>query len=184
MRAAGLDDTSPGFFSGPIGYPFSGTTSSGSETDLTYRHSRRLAFGLRRTSIGLGSTHGYQADWKWITVSSRVTTFAPIVYFRAGPNLRIGAGPLTASTDVAERSAPSGGPSFKSTAYGGLVTASLEGTVFRYISIGLNVSRVWIPEVAVGPFTSGSGIGGTATLPAMRVNLSHQTFGVSLGIRF
>lgn len=192
MRAAGFDDTSPGFFSGGVAHPFSGSVSSGSMTDVTYRHSRRLALGLRRTSADVGITSGYQADFKWLYLGSKVSTFAPIAYFRVNSALRVGAGPVAAATNVSTSPSPSsssGEQSFKSTVYGGLITASLETGIGRYFTLGFNISRLWIPDVAVGPFTSDSGDSlneryGTATLPAMRVNLSHQTFGLSLGIRF
>jgi hypothetical protein len=189
MRAAGFDGTMFNFFSdGVITYPFSSGGSYGSETDLTYRHSRRLAFGIRKTSTDLGSTHGHQEPNRWLELHSEVTTYAPIVYFRVNRNLRVGAGPLAASTDVSYR--PGGSStevqSYKSKVYGGTLTVTLEGQFLRYFVLGLNASRMWIPEVAVGPFTTGSGAsnGTVPTLPALRVNMSNQAIGLSLGIRF
>ena len=189
MREAGFDDETSGFLGGVIGYPFSSRSSSVSETDVTYRQNRWLAFGIRRSSVDLGSTHGHQDDFRYLRLSSKVTTYAPIAYLRVGPNLRVGGGPVAASTEVFSRpDAPvSGGTqSFKSTVYGGLLTVSLEGSILRHIAIGMNVSRVWLPKVAAGPFTSGSlnAAVGTATLPPLRVNMNHQTLGLSLGIRF
>ena len=199
MRSAGLNDVSEGFFFfGGVAYPFSSRVATGTETDVTYRHNSRVAFGLRHTSSHLGSTHGYQAVagvpffGRDLTVKSDATTVAAIGYFRISRALRVGVGPVTASTQVSDDPLPfssRGQQSFKSRVYGGLVTATLEGNIFRYLSLGFTFSRMWIPEVAVGPFTTSSGdsndaVYGTATLPAMRVNLSHQTFSFNLGIRF
>lgn len=187
MRSSHLDDASWDFLGGGLtAHPYSRGGERFLEMDVTYRRNSRLAFGFVRSPAELRSTTGYHRGSEphgghFLTVLSKVTLLAPVAYLRLGKYTRVGAGPLAAWTEVVGLPHTT---TFKSVTGGALAAAVLETSPTRATYLALQVSYRWIAPVGVGPFVVAQSAGPTATLPAMRVSVSHLSIGVNLGMRF
>jgi hypothetical protein len=184
MRAARFDETAHDFNGRPMSYPGSGGEPS-SELELVYRWKRRLAIGLLRAPVGLGSTTGYQDPYRYFSLDQKVTIVAPIAYLRVGRHLRVGAGPLAAWTRVSHEESPGqSGTASTSFTGGAMVAAAVEGNPLRVLHLAFSISYRKMGSVTVDPVTAAFPTGPPATLPAFTANLSHRSAGVSLGVRF
>ncbi len=173
--------------------PQPSSSSGGLHTtyDVTYRRSDWLALGFVTSDTDLGMTTGNRMPEGLLFVKSRVRLVAPVAYLRLGQRARIGAGPIAAWTKVSSSdshsrlgAAPGNAPlTYTSTTGGALVTATVESGPSRRVFLALNASYQWIAPVTAGPFTARDG-NSSASVPSMRVDLSHGSIGAGLGIRF
>lgn len=206
MRGAKFDQPSPSFnilalffclFCDPSAMvsfdpkPRSRTGGVHAEYGVTYRRNDRLAVGVVASNTDLGQTTGYRSSEGFLYVNSRVKVIAPVAYLRLGERFRIGAGPLMARTEVKSSDSFGGvydAPGHADSRYtsltgGAIVAATMETRPGRHLYFALNASYRWIPPVTAGPFTAADN-NSSASVPRMDVNLSHRTFGASLGVRF
>ena len=182
MRSAGLNQTSPGFFSSASVHPFSRRPVDVA-LEAEYRGSRQLwSLGLVAHRTLTGETLGYGGTNQFLFLGYGVTSVGAV--FSLGPPVaHIGIGPAWSTTRVRP---------FQSGAQG-MQHASSLGAVAQVRSQFPPSSRLFLDVTAgldmvgrrdVGPYISSSFLDMPTTLPSTRANFSHWLITVGPGVRF
>ena len=187
MRAANLDDTSPGFGS-PIEHPFSaqGFAAIGFPKSVVvqYRAKAPWSVGVLFSRTPIGETLGYRDPFQYLFVDYAVTSVAAVL--SAGSrSFQIGVGP-SLHTAQARQVLGGGGPPQPWSGHSklGLVAQARAAVpVGSRLFLNLTLEYRFIGRASVGPYTS-EGLGDPVTFPSTSVQFNHWFVGVGPGLRF
>jgi len=187
MRAAHLDDASPGF-GGAVGHPFSntgfGAIGFAVSVEARYRISQPWSVGVLFNDTPIGMTAGYRIPSQYVYVDHSVTSVAAMLY--AGPRFfQMGLGP---ALHVA-RARPGGSsgppPSWSNTSKLGFIAQARAAVpAGSPVFLDLTLQYRFVGRVVVGPYAASGGVGVPATFPPTGVRYNHWFVGVGTGLRF
>lgn len=188
MRAAHLDDTSPGFGSS-VGHPFSNTSFAAIGfpvlVEARYLVRQPWSVGVLFSDTPIGSTSGYHDPFQYVSVDYSVTSVAAML--SAGPRFfQVGLGPAlhVARARHGDSSGQPPPPWSNHSKLGFIGQARVAVPAGSRAFLDLTLQYRFVGRVVVGPYASSGGAGLPVMFPPTGVQYNHWFVGLGSGLRF